>query len=283
MSTSWMSEFIHRSRWAPLTLHINCVPEPQDPVKTLCLIVDAMERVTHFRCYESYVFQASAWVQQLEHLDLSTSPLKSLTIWGCKRMYQNWKPTFELQRLDLNRGHFDGTFISKSLVSLNLQDLDVDNLPTIPKFCQTLSSLTNLRDLGLQRVLTPMAIKTWRLPSSIPDISIPSLQHLQLVYESEQECIRFLSHLFSPNLEGLYIYFDKGVAPSPSLSEELAKVWTDTRILNPPNKPSPELVLLVDISEYSVELVCPDNPEITMIGVRWASGIQSFSSFRLFP
>ncbi|KAF8637825.1 hypothetical protein AX16_010742 [Volvariella volvacea WC 439] len=265
MSAPWVCEFILRSRKAPLLLYISShyVPGSKDSARALSVITGIMNRITNFSYYESQTTQASTWTRHLEQLHLSTSPLENLTMWGCMRMYQTWKPTSTLKYLDLNRGHFDDAFILQSLVTLKLQDLNADTLPPLSDFYRTLSSLTNLRYLVLQNVLKQIATKTkWRLPFSIPNISIPSLQELQLVHESEKECARFLSHLVSPNLTGLYIHFDNYTTPSSVLNKELVSVWTNTRLLNPPNGPPSRFVLLADTSDTRFELVSPNAPAI---------------------
>ncbi|KAF8638216.1 hypothetical protein AX16_010562 [Volvariella volvacea WC 439] len=272
MSQSWIKTFIDRSRSAPLAINITDSSGPIYPVKTISLLRGVADRIVEFHC------SSDVWEENLKQLDLSKAPLGGLKLHGCKRVYQSWTPTFSLQYLDLSRNRYDVAFISQSLLTLKLQDLDADNLPSVSSFYKTISSLTNLRHLVLQNVLTQVATKTiWRLPFLIPHFSIPSLQILELIDESEKECARFLSHASFPDLIRLYTHFDQGPTSLSLLNRELVNTWTKTRLVpvNPYGAHS-QFSLIVDSKINRLKIISPDNANDTMTRIRWKSGIQSF-------
>ncbi|KAF8662699.1 hypothetical protein AX16_001141 [Volvariella volvacea WC 439] len=280
MSPFWIKNFVLRSRKAPLALSINCVFKPKDLVNTLSELIDAVSRVTEFHCSDSRVPKHDVWVDQL---DLSTSPLKILTISSCEWMYKTWKPTFNLQYLDLKYNRFTDALISPSLVMLKLQDLNTDSLPSIPRFYRILASLTNLRHLVLQRVLSQMATKTtWKLPFLIPDISILTLKTLELAHESENECARFLSYTTFPRLARLYIYLDQEkTSPTlSSLNKELINVWSNTEILtiDSISESHPQFILTSDDAINGFELLSSSDPDDRVIRIMWPPGVKSFSN-----
>ncbi|KAF8655947.1 hypothetical protein AX16_002854 [Volvariella volvacea WC 439] len=227
MSISWIKAFILRSKSAPLT--IIAYAYPQAPIshiqETIFRMPNVLNRITGFHCFER---RPSHWIYDLEQLILAHSPLQELTVQYYRQVRVD--QTLSLQYLDLGRRHVDSAFISRSLVTLKLQNLETIGLPSISGLYTMLSSLTKLRHLVLDSVLLKMAAK-WKSHFSTPSVSIPSLRILELVDEPEKECARMLSHIAFPQLSQLYIYFNKDPTSLPLLNKVLANTWISTRLL----------------------------------------------------
>ncbi|KAF8655957.1 hypothetical protein AX16_002863 [Volvariella volvacea WC 439] len=153
------------------------------------------ERIVNFRCFKS---PSDFWVDDLERLVLAVSPLEQLTMRYYKGTHQDHRRVFNLRYLDRARSRFDAAFITQSLVTLILQDLDADSLPSVSGFYKLLSSLTNLRYLVLEAVLKKAMVKE-QLSFSTPGVYIAPLYVFETFDEPKQECARILSHIATAN------------------------------------------------------------------------------------
>ncbi|KAF8651466.1 hypothetical protein AX16_004765 [Volvariella volvacea WC 439] len=281
MSPHWIKVFLLRSRHAPLTVAINCALELKHPVKTLSKIMQAKGRIVELYCSGRRAPNHKVWVDKL---DLSASPLKSLTISGCTLIYKGWKPTFNLQHLELKDNNFTASFISQSLTTLKLRRMNKTNLPSMSSFYKMLSSLHNLRYLTLQGLLTQIASQTRPQQFSlVPGISLPSLLSLKLYRESEEECTRFLSRATFPQLTRLHTPFKKMESTLTSLSlpyKELYNIWSSTQLLTicPTDKSHLQLNLTSDGSLNHFEFFSDNqsNQTTRIVWIRWNSNLQLF-------
>ncbi|KAF8651441.1 hypothetical protein AX16_004742 [Volvariella volvacea WC 439] len=276
MRPSLLKACIHRSQDAPLSITVDGYLRSTslDLMEILLRSTDVTARVTNFHIMN----HPAPWANELEGSLLSISPLKQLTLHNRTFHHQTCRRTLSLRYLDLASCHFDTAFISQSLVTLKLQDLVVESLPSASDFYKTLLSLTNLRHLVLNNVLGKMATK-WQLPFSTPRGSLPSLQTLELVDEPENECARVLSRIAFPHLTQLYVYFNKEPTSLSLLNTELVNTWTSTRLLGNSNPyKTSRFSLTVSNSGNIFDFYRYDFPGEVTTRIKWSSGIEPVTS-----
>ncbi|KAF8642879.1 hypothetical protein AX16_009385 [Volvariella volvacea WC 439] len=216
--------FITRSRLAPLEINITYPFAKRtywDQVAPS--IAQAMDRVTSLACR---LLEADSSFGL--KLDFSASPLEVLDVYRCGKLYGPWDAIPNLQ----------------NLTTLKLARPNPRIAPTVSEFYDTLSSLSRLRHLALEEVLSALREKT-AVSSSNLVLSLMSLTSLELSEESTEECIRFVNCAGFPLLQQLNVSFKSSAGLLPLLEESLVKVWDRTSIFDTCGLPHQELKLEV--------------------------------------
>ncbi|KAF8642849.1 hypothetical protein AX16_009357 [Volvariella volvacea WC 439] len=175
-------------------------------------------------------FDHEYWVKAIPLLSEVT-----LAVDRCGRLYGPWKSTPNL----------------RNLTSLTLRKPRSDFAPPLPEFYDTHTSLTRLRHLSLDQVLSALTTggKTDDPPSDAV-ISLPSLISLELSWEPLGECIRFLNCAVFPLLTRLNIAFVSIFAFLVPLQEALSGVWAKSSIFSVHNTSHGDLRLHITAGSF---------------------------------
>ncbi|KAF8647203.1 hypothetical protein AX16_006856 [Volvariella volvacea WC 439] len=292
MPSSWVAEFIERSRGAPLIIRLNAnATPPADLGKTAGLVNNVADRISGFHCLPVGEYTQPSWNALLDSLDFSKSPcLDSLEVWFCKELYRKWRWKFRLRYLNLRFGCFNPNLFSPRLTELTLKDLDQESMPSVTGFYTILASLTNLRSMILRRVLTKLKAEPetehaagFPIFAAQTAISLPFLHRLHIFEETEQECTRFFSNIAIPNVRELFNSINKTTPTTLSLlSGVLTNVWNNTlifhRICGNAQAPHLCLQLVIDGTYNAFRVLNPVADFCIETNISWVSGsgIQPF-------